>query len=123
MIRVVVSGTGQMGTLILDTVGDAEDMQPVGILEPIASADDGHTVLAAHADPKRAVRGDSPGRGGRLHERRGDARPRRCRAEARGAPRDRHERDHRGDADHVAPWLRGTGTGRRSSRPTSRSVR
>jgi 4-hydroxy-tetrahydrodipicolinate reductase len=51
MIRVVVSGTGQMGTLILDTVENAEDMQAVGILEPIAPKVDSHTVLAMHADP------------------------------------------------------------------------
>ena len=51
MIRVVISGTGQMGTLILGAVEAAEDMQPVGILEPIAPAVDSHTVLAMHADP------------------------------------------------------------------------
>jgi 4-hydroxy-tetrahydrodipicolinate reductase len=51
MIRVVVSGTGQMGTLILDAVEATEDLQPVGILEPIAPAVDSHTVLATHADP------------------------------------------------------------------------
>ena len=53
MMRVVVSGTGQMGTLILDTVENAEDMQAVGILEPIAPEVDSHSVLATHADPSQ----------------------------------------------------------------------
>ncbi len=51
MIRVVVSGTGQMGALVLETVEGAEDMQPVGILEPVAPPSDSHTVYAMHADP------------------------------------------------------------------------
>ena len=60
MIRVVVSGTGQMGTLVLDTVGGAEDMQPVGVLEPVASPDDSHTVLAMHADPNELFEATHP---------------------------------------------------------------
>jgi 4-hydroxy-tetrahydrodipicolinate reductase len=51
MIRVVVSGTGQMGALVLETVEGAEGMQPVGILEPVATLSDSHTVYAMHADP------------------------------------------------------------------------
>lgn len=60
MIRVVVSGTGQMGTLVLDTVGGAEDMQPVGILEPVAPEGDSHTVLAMHADPNELFEATHP---------------------------------------------------------------
>jgi len=37
MIRVAVSGSGQMGTLVLDTIEAQQDMQPVGVLEPVAS--------------------------------------------------------------------------------------
>jgi len=51
MIRVVVSGTGQMGSLVLETIEGAEDMQAVGILEPVAPIEDSHTVYAMHADP------------------------------------------------------------------------
>ena len=60
MIRVVISGTGQMGTLVLDTVGGAEDMQPVGVLEPIAPKGDSHTVLAMHADPNELFEATHP---------------------------------------------------------------
>ncbi|MDA0351392.1 MAG: 4-hydroxy-tetrahydrodipicolinate reductase [Chloroflexi bacterium] len=60
MIRVVISGTGQMGTLILEAVENAEDMQPVGILEPIAPAVDSHTVLAMHADPGQLFEATHP---------------------------------------------------------------
>ena len=60
MIRVVVSGTGQMGTLILGAVEEAEDLQPVGILEPIAPAVDSHTVLAMHADPAELFAATNP---------------------------------------------------------------
>ena len=60
MIRVVVSGTGQMGTLVLDTVGAEEDMQPVGVLEPIAPPGDSHTVLAMHADPNELFEATHP---------------------------------------------------------------
>jgi 4-hydroxy-tetrahydrodipicolinate reductase len=58
MIRVAVSGSGQMGSLVLNTVEEQEDMQAVGVLEPLAEgrADPEHrltsgTVLGVHADP------------------------------------------------------------------------
>ncbi|MDA0815837.1 MAG: 4-hydroxy-tetrahydrodipicolinate reductase [Chloroflexi bacterium] len=55
MIRVAVSGAGQMGRLVLDTVEAQPDMQPVGILEPLG-ADVEHrttsgTVLGIHSTP------------------------------------------------------------------------
>ncbi len=57
MIRVAVSGSGQMGSLVLNTVEAQEDMQPVGVLEPQpGAADPEHrltsgTVLGVHATP------------------------------------------------------------------------
>lgn len=56
MIRVAVSGSGQMGRMVLDTVEAQPDMQPVGVLEPQGVADPEHrltsgTVLGIHADP------------------------------------------------------------------------
>lgn len=60
MIRVVVSGTGQMGTLVLDAIGLEDDLQPVGILEPIAPEVDSHTVLAMHADPGELFEATKP---------------------------------------------------------------
>ena len=35
MIRAVVSGTGQMGTMVLATLEAAEDIEPVGVVEPM----------------------------------------------------------------------------------------
>jgi 4-hydroxy-tetrahydrodipicolinate reductase len=60
MIRVVISGTGQMGTLILGAVEEAEDLQPVGILEPVAPTVDSHTVYAMHADPGELFAATNP---------------------------------------------------------------
>ncbi len=55
MIRVAVSGYGQMGRMVLATVEAQPDMEPVGILEPMGSGaehrlDDG-TTLRVHGDP------------------------------------------------------------------------
>ena len=57
MIRVAVCGSGRMGSLILDTVEEQEDMQPVGVLEPLGASDPEHrltsgTVLGIHATPE-----------------------------------------------------------------------
>ena len=57
MIRVAVSGSGQMGTMVLETVEAQPDMQPVGVLEPMGQADPEHrltsgTVLGVHATPE-----------------------------------------------------------------------
>ncbi len=60
MIRVVVSGTGQMGTLILGALEEAKDLQPVGILEPIAANVDSETVLPMHADPSELFTATNP---------------------------------------------------------------
>lgn len=56
MIRVAVSGSGQMGSMVLNTVEAQEDMQAVGVLEPQPGADPEHrltsgTVLGVHATP------------------------------------------------------------------------
>lgn len=57
MIRVAVSGSGRMGSMVLDTVEAQEDMQPVGVLEPQGAADPQHrltsgTALGVHATPE-----------------------------------------------------------------------
>jgi 4-hydroxy-tetrahydrodipicolinate reductase len=58
VIRVAVSGAGQMGSLVLETVEAQEDMQPVGVLEPLPGAADREhrltsgTVLGIHATPE-----------------------------------------------------------------------
>ena len=54
MIRVVVCGSGNMGSLVLATIEAQDDMEPVGIIEPLAEgtvAGDSQTVYAMHADP------------------------------------------------------------------------
>lgn len=56
MIRVAVSGFGQMGQLVLETIEAQPDMQPVGILEPMGTPtpdarSTSGTVYGLHADP------------------------------------------------------------------------
>ena len=56
MIRVAICGTGTMGSLVLEMVEAQEDMQPVGIVEPMAQADSEHratsgTTYGVHSDP------------------------------------------------------------------------
>jgi len=51
MIRVAVSGSGSMGTLVLNTVQAQPDMQPVGILEPLGSAPDEVHLASGDAMP------------------------------------------------------------------------
>ena len=66
MIRVVVSGSGNMGTTILAAVEAQEDMEPVGVIEPLGEGGGDHlatsgTIYAMHADPAQllaAVRPD-----------------------------------------------------------------
>lgn len=54
MIRVAVSGSGQMGSLVLETVEAQPDMQPVGVLEPLGAHEPelrlgSGTVVGVHA--------------------------------------------------------------------------
>ena len=56
MIRVAISGTGQMGSMVLAAVEQQEDMTPVGLVEPMGVVVDEHTstsgtVYGLHADP------------------------------------------------------------------------
>ena len=55
MIRVAVSGLGQMGRIVVEAVEAAEDMQLVGIISPRSHAIEhrstGGTVYATHSDP------------------------------------------------------------------------
>ncbi len=55
MIHVAVSGTGEMGRTVLATVEAQDDMECVGILEPMADPGDhsaaSGAVYAMHADP------------------------------------------------------------------------
>lgn len=55
MIRVVVSGSGQMGRVVVEAVEAQEDMEVVGIIEPMANPGDfratSGTVYGTHADP------------------------------------------------------------------------
>ena len=55
MIRVVVSGSGQMGATVLAAVEAQEDMEPVGIIEPLGEQGDhvatSGTVYPMHAEP------------------------------------------------------------------------
>ncbi|MEZ4553481.1 MAG: 4-hydroxy-tetrahydrodipicolinate reductase [Dehalococcoidia bacterium] len=55
MIRVVVSGSGQMGRVVVEAVEAQEDMEVVGIVEPMANVGDfratSGTVYGTHADP------------------------------------------------------------------------
>lgn len=56
MIRVVVSGSGQMGATVVAAVEAQEDMELVGVLEPLAEGTGEHmaasgTVYAMHAEP------------------------------------------------------------------------
>lgn len=51
MIRVAVSGSGQMGSLVLDTVAAQEDMQPVGVLEPQPGAPSEHRLASGATLP------------------------------------------------------------------------
>tara|TARA_Y100000588_G_scaffold301404_1_gene323275 strand:+ start:3728 stop:4504 length:777 start_codon:yes stop_codon:yes gene_type:complete len=60
MIRVVISGTGQMGTLIIGAVEDEDDMSPVGILEPISPIHSSSDGLPLQSDPGELFRATSP---------------------------------------------------------------
>jgi 4-hydroxy-tetrahydrodipicolinate reductase len=55
MIRVVVSGSGQMGHVVIEAVEAEPDIEVVGILEPLGRDEDvrsaGGTVYGVHADP------------------------------------------------------------------------
>jgi 4-hydroxy-tetrahydrodipicolinate reductase len=55
MIRVVVSGSGQMGRVVVEAVEAQEDMEVVGVVEPMADPGDfratSGTVYGTHADP------------------------------------------------------------------------
>ena len=55
MIRVVVSGSGQMGATVLAAVEAQQDMEPVGIIEPLGEQGDhfatSGTVYPMHPDP------------------------------------------------------------------------
>jgi 4-hydroxy-tetrahydrodipicolinate reductase len=55
MIRVVVSGLGQMGRIVVEAVEAADDMQLVGIISPRSESIEhrsvGGTVYATHSDP------------------------------------------------------------------------
>lgn len=55
MIRVVVCGSGNMGSHVLATVEAQDDLEPVGIIEPLGEAGeriaDSQTVYAMHPDP------------------------------------------------------------------------
>ena len=59
MIRVVVSGSGNMGATVLAAIEGAEDMEPVGLIEPLVDGGYGEhtatsgTVYAMHADPEQ----------------------------------------------------------------------
>lgn len=57
MIRVAVCGSGQMGSLVLDTVDAQEDMQAVGVLEPVGTHEGEHRLasgatVGVHATPE-----------------------------------------------------------------------
>ncbi len=64
MIRVAVSGSGQMGSLVVETVEAQEDMEVAGVVEPMA--DDGEFLAASgasyprHADPAALFAATSP---------------------------------------------------------------
>lgn len=66
MIRVAVSGSGQMGSLVLETVEAQEDMEPVGVLEAVGAPGpelrlNSGTTVPVHATPEalfEAVRPD-----------------------------------------------------------------
>ncbi|MEX1022769.1 MAG: 4-hydroxy-tetrahydrodipicolinate reductase [Dehalococcoidia bacterium] len=66
MIRVAVSGFGQMGRLVLDTVEAQDDMQPVGVLEPMPSAEatehrlPGGANVPIYRDPAALLDGARP---------------------------------------------------------------
>jgi 4-hydroxy-tetrahydrodipicolinate reductase len=55
MIRVVVSGSGQMGALVVETIEAQNDMEVAGVIEPLEEAGDhistSGTVYGRHADP------------------------------------------------------------------------
>ncbi|MBM4416431.1 MAG: 4-hydroxy-tetrahydrodipicolinate reductase [Chloroflexi bacterium] len=53
MIRVVVSGYGQMGRMVVAAVEAADDMEVVGVIEPLHDGRPatGGTVYGVHADP------------------------------------------------------------------------
>jgi 4-hydroxy-tetrahydrodipicolinate reductase len=54
MIRVVVSGSGNMGAQVLAALEAADDLEPVGVIEPLAEGEeaDSHTIYAMHSDPE-----------------------------------------------------------------------
>ncbi len=65
MIRVAVSGAGQMGSLVLATIEAQEDMQPVGIVEPMGVATakggpDSGSVYPLHGDPAALFEATQP---------------------------------------------------------------
>jgi 4-hydroxy-tetrahydrodipicolinate reductase len=65
MIRVAISGSGQMGSLVLATIEAQEDMTPVGIIEPQGFVDPEHasasgTVYPVHADPAALFEAGQP---------------------------------------------------------------
>ena len=55
MIRIVVCGSGNMGSQVLATIEAQDDMEPVGIIEPLADSGEhpveGASGYAMHADP------------------------------------------------------------------------
>ncbi|MPZ98294.1 MAG: 4-hydroxy-tetrahydrodipicolinate reductase [Dehalococcoidia bacterium] len=64
MIRVVVSGAGQMGRLVLETIEAQDDLQPAGIIEPMGGAAEvratSGTVYGTHADPAALFAAEHP---------------------------------------------------------------
>ena len=54
MIRVVVSGSGNMGAQVLATLEAADDLEPVGVIEPLASGVGEHTAASGAVYPLEA---------------------------------------------------------------------
>ena len=55
MIRVAICGTGTMGSLVLSMIEAQADMQPVGMVEPMAPAGEGVTEFLDHAGTEYPV--------------------------------------------------------------------
>ena len=51
MIRVVVSGSGNMGAQVLATLEAADDLEPVGVIEPLASGAGEHLAASGAVYP------------------------------------------------------------------------
>ncbi len=55
MIRVAVSGAGQMGRLVLETVAAQPDMEPVGVVEPLGAHEPTLTLAGGATAPVHAT--------------------------------------------------------------------